>query len=292
MQFIINGLVIGSIYTLVALGFTLVYRVSRFFDFAQAGVFTVTAYCAYSLRVEAALPFWLAGLVACASAGVMGGLVSTLIYKPLRGKRKSSALFLASLGIYIVTQNVVSLLWGDNTKTLRVGPVVTGFDVVGARITRVQLGILCVTAVLLAVLAVIMHSRVGIYLRCLANDPFLARAFGLRVDRLEVGAATLASLLTGGGALLLSLEVDLTPSGGFKLLIMGMIGAVLGGLRSLWGAAAGGVTLGLAQNVAVLWFPTKWQDGIAFLLLILCLLLRPEGILGAVVRQAERRPRG
>jgi branched-chain amino acid transport system permease protein len=208
-----------------------------------------------------------------------------MIYRFIRRTRDSTAaLFLASLGIYITLQNSISLIWGDNTRTLRTAVVIERYELLGARVSSVQLAILASAGALVTVVVLVMKTPFGRDLRALANDPNLAAIRGLNSNRLVTGAVALASFLTGSAAILLYIEVDLTPSGGFKLLIMGMIAAILGGLRSFGGCVIGGTLLGLAQNVAVFFLPAKWQDAVAFLILVICLLLRPQGILGGVLR--------
>lgn len=198
-------------------------------------------------------------------------------------KRKATdlTLLIASLGLYIVLQNIISMIWGDDTKTMRTGEVVEGHPFLGARITDIQIVIIITSLILMSLLALMMmKTKFGKSLRALANDSELARLSGINSDRFILYAFAIGSFLAAVASIMISFDTDMTPTMGFNALVMGVIAVIVGGMNSLPGAALGGLFIGLAQNLGVYWLPSKWQDTIAFGILILFLLFKPYGILG------------
>ncbi len=281
-QLLFNGIIAGSIYSLVALSFSLIYQTTRFFHFAHGAVYTFGAYFAYLFYIQLGFDRVSAFALACLATMLLGASLELAIYKPMR-KRKATdlTLLIASLGLYVVLQNVISIIWGDDTKTMRTGEVVEGHSFLGARITDIQIAIIVTSLVLITLISLMMtQMRFGKALRALANDPELAKLSGINSDRYILYAFAIGSFLAAVAAIMISFDTDMTPTMGFNALIMGVIAVIVGGINSLAGAALGGLFIGLAQNLGVYWLPSKWQDTIAFVILILFLLLRPYGILG------------
>jgi branched-chain amino acid transport system permease protein len=286
-QLFVNGLIAGSIYALVALGFGLIYSTTRFFHFAHGAVYAVGAYLTYA--------FWLAGLslyvaipVAVVGTSILGALLEIGVYRPLRRKNASSLiLLLASLGLFIVIQNLISLVFGDDTKTIRSGVVTEGLPIVGARITPIQITIIVASALLLVACWILMKkTKMGKAMRAVANDPELARVVGIESDKVILLTFVLGSALAAVAAILISLDTDMTPLMGFYALLMGVVAVIAGGIGSIPGAALGGLLVGMAQHLGVWKISTQWQDTIVFLILIFFLLFRPQGFLGRVVKKA------
>ena len=281
-QLLLNGIIAGSIYSLVALGFSLIYQTTRFFHFAHGAVYTFGAYFAYLFYIQLGLDRVVAFPLACIGALVLGAGCELLVYRPMRKRRATDlTLLIASLGLYTLLQNVISMAWGDDTKTMRTGEVVEGHAVMGARITDVQIMIIAATIVLITLMALVLtQMKFGKTLRALANDAELAQLSGINSDRYILYAFSIGSFLAAVAAIMISFNTDMTPTMGFNALVMGVVAVIVGGINSLPGAALGGLFIGLAQNLGVYWLPSKWQDTIAFVILILFLLFRPYGILG------------
>lgn len=281
-QLLLNGIIAGSIYSLVALGFALIYQTVRFFHFAHGAVYTFGAYFAYLFYIQLGLDQLIAFPLACVATMLLGVLLEAGIYKPMRNRRATDlTLLIASLGLYIVLQNIISMVWGDDTKTMRTGEVVEGHEFLGARITDIQIVIIVTSIFLIALMALMLSkTKFGKALRALANDPELARLSGINSDRYIMYAFAIGSFFAAIASILISFDTDMTPTMGFNALVMGVIAVIVGGIGSLPGAALGGLLIGLAQNLGVYWLPSKWQDTIAFAILIVFLLFRPHGILG------------
>lgn len=288
-QLLLNGIIAGATYSLVALGFALVYQSTRFFHFAHGAVYTFGAYFAYFFYIQLGIDRIIAFSVACIGTALVGIALEIGIYNPMR-KRKATdlTLLIGSLGLYILLQNVISMIWGDDTKTMRTGEVVEGHAFLGARITDVQIMIIVTSIVLIALMALMMSQmKFGKTLRALANDPELAKLSGINSDRYILYAFAIGSFLAAVAAIMISFDTDMTPTMGFNALVMGVIAVIVGGINSLPGAALGGLFIGLAQNLGVYWLPSKWKDTIAYVILILFLLFRPYGILGRKPQKSQ-----
>lgn len=288
-QLFVNGVIAASIYSLIALGFALIYQTTRFFHFAHGAVYTFGAYFAYMFSVQLGWGREFAFPAACLLTALLGVLLEIGVYKPMR-KRKATDLILliASLGLYTVLQNFISMFWGDDTKTMRTGVVTEGHEILGARITDIQIAIIFTSIILIAVFALLLlKTKFGKTLRALANDPELARLNGIKSNTYIIYAYAIGSFLAAVASIMISFDTDMTPTMGFNALVMGVIAVIIGGINSLPGAALGALLLGLAQNLGVWKLPSKWQDTIAFVILILFLLFRPYGILGKKPSKAE-----
>ena len=197
-------------------------------------------------------------------------------------------LLLASLGMYIVLQNTISMVFGDDTKSIRSGIVREGLPVFGARITPIQVVIICTSIVLVLLTALwLKKSRMGKAMRAVANDAELAQISGIDSDRVVLWTFGVGSALAGVAGILVALDVDMTPTMGMNALMMGVVAVIIGGVGSIPGVAMGALLLGLAQHLGVWKISSQWQDAIAFIILFVFLLFRPQGFLGRKVKKAE-----
>jgi len=288
LQILTNVLICTSEYILLGASFALVYSVVRFFHFAHGVVYVWGAYLAYLMARVVGLPLGLAIPVAVVGAALVGMGIELAIYRPLRKKKASSLILLvASLGVYIVLQNVISLLFGDDTKSIRTWPVREGLNVFGARITPVQIIIIASAVVLfIAVTLFLKLTKMGKAMRAVANDPELALISGINVNRVILFTFALGSALAGVAGILVSCDVDMTPTMGMRALMMGVVVVIIGGRNSIPGVALGALLLGMAQHLGVWHISSKWQDSIAFVILLIFLLIRPQGFFGRKMKTA------
>lgn len=287
-QVIFNSIISASWIALVAIGFMLIFNTSRFFHFAHGVVFTAGTYFAFLFKMWLGCPLWIAILAGMLLAGFLGCLMEVVIYRPLR-KRDSSGLvlLLASLGIYIFLQNIISMSFGDETRIIRTGVVKEGIDVLGARITPIQIVMICVSVVLVIVLSIFMkRTKIGKSMRAVANDPELASISGIASDRIIFWAFAIGSGLAGLAGILVALDVDMTPTMGMHALMMGIVAVIVGGVSSFPGIALAALLIGMAQHFGAWFIGSQWQDAIAFIILLVFLLFKPEGFLGKKVKAA------
>ena len=287
-QLILNGIIAGSVYTLVAVGFAVIYRTVRFFHFAHGVVFTAGAYFTYLFKALLGWPIIVAIPTSIGLCAMLGVIIETSVYRPLRHKSSSSLIqLLASLGIYIVLQNILSMVFGDDTKTIRSSIVKEGINILGARITPVQITIIIVSLLLVATCFLFLkYTKVGQAMRAVANDPELANMSGIETDRVILYTFAIGSALAGIAGILVALDVDMTPTMGMNALMMGVVAVIIGGMGSVPGIAMGALLLGMAQQFGVWKIGTQWQDAIAFVVLLIFLLFRPQGFLGKKIKKA------
>ena len=288
LQIITNGIIAGAVYTLVALGFGLVYYTTRFFHFAHGVIFTAGAYFTFLFRIWFDFPLSISIFFAIFLSTLLGCLMEICVYRPLRYKGASPLiLLLASLGIYIVLQNVISMVFGDATKSIRAEAVKEGLNVFGARITPIQILIIFVSVVLvMAVALVLKKTRIGKAMQAVANDQELASMSGIDSDRVMLWTFAVGSVLAGIAGILVALDVDMTPTMGMNALLMGVVAVIIGGMGSIPGIALGALLLGMAQQFGAWEIGSQWQYAIAFAILLIFLLFRPQGFLGKKVKTA------
>lgn len=288
-QLIINAIISGSYYTLLAISFSMIYSTTKFFHFAHAAIFTSCPYIVFLLVKYFELPINTGIILAIITSTVLGILIEISIYRPLRKKGSSSLIFLlSSLGTYIVLQNIISMLFGDDTKTLRNGIITEGMEILGGRITLLQISIVVISASLLFFCWVLLkYTKMGTSMRAVAANPELAFVAGIDNDNIIFFAFAIGSALAGIAGILISFDTDMTPTMGMNALMMGVVAVIIGGVGSIPGAALGAFLLAFAQNFGVWKISSQWQDAIAFIVLLLFLLLRPQGFFGKKIRKAE-----
>ncbi len=287
-QLILNGIIAGSVYTLIAVGFAVIYRTVRFFHFAHGVVFTAGAYFTYLFKALLGWPIIVAIPTSIGLCAMLGVIIETSVYRPLRHKSSSSLIqLLASLGIYIVLQNILSMVFGDDTKTIRSSIVKEGINILGARITPVQITIIIVSLLLVTTCFLFLkYTKVGQAMHAVANDPELANMSGIETDRVILYTFAIGSALAGIAGILVALDVDMTPTMGMNALMMGVVAVIIGGMGSVPGIAMGALLLGMAQQFGVWKIGSQWQDAIAFVILLIFLLFRPQGFLGNKIKKA------
>ena len=281
-QLLLNGIIAGSIYALIAIGFTVIYRTVKFFHFAHGIVYTAGAYFAYTLIISLHLNFALSFFLAIVLAAILGVAIDKLVYSPLRQQKASNLIFLlASFGVVIFIQNLIQLIYGAQILTIRTGPIKEGHHFLGAVITDIQILILAVSIILMIFLWLfIQKTKLGKAMRAVSDDPIAANVVGINPERIILTSFAIGSALAGAAGILISFETNIEPIMGFSALLKGIIASIIGGIGSIPGAVLGGFFLGLAENLGIWKISAGWKDCIAFAILIIFLLLRPRGILG------------
>lgn len=288
-QLFLNGLIAGSIYALIALGFTIIYRTVKFFHFAHGVVYTAGAYLAYIffilLKINPIISFFLSvGL-----ASFLGITIDRLAYYPLRKHNASNLIYLlASFGIFIFIQNFLQLIFGAQILTLRTGPVKEGHHILGAVITDIQILIIFTSLILFALSWLfIQKTKLGKAIRAVSDDPIGARVVGINSEKIILVAFAIGSALAGAAGILISLETNIEPTMGLNAVLKGIIASIVGGMGNIPGALLGGLLLGLAENLGIWKIQAGWKDTIAFAILIIFLLFRPSGIMGVKTEKEQ-----
>ena len=281
-QLTLNGIIAGTLYALVALGFTVIYRTVKFFHFAHGVVYAVGAYLAYSFVISLGINPIISFFLATILAGAIGVGIDRLVYKPLRKRKAPNLVFLiASFGIFIFIQNLLQLIYGAQILTIRTGPVKEGHHFLGAVITNTQILILVVSiALCLGLWLFVKRTKLGKAMRAVADDRIAASVVGINPERIILAAFAIGSALAGAAGILISLETNIEPTMGMNAILKGIIASIIGGIGSIPGAMFGGLFLGIAENLGIWKISAGWKDCIAFVILIVFLLFRPGGIMG------------
>jgi branched-subunit amino acid ABC-type transport system permease component len=282
LQLLLNSLVIGSIYALVAVGFSLIYQTNRFMHFAHGAVVAFGAYIAYLLFAIAGVPFSVACVLTLLAASALGWLMHRLVYLPLQ-RRKSSMviLLIASFGLLIILENAILLLFGSDVKDIGLLGTSRGVEVWGATITPLQAVIVLVAAACMAGTYLFMgRTRLGRNLRAVADNSGLADIMGIDSRKYQALSFIIGSALAGVAGILIGLEQHVTTAMGTELMIKGFSGSVIGGITSVPASILGSYIVGMAENFGVWFLPSGFKDAITFVLLFLFLLFRPQGLFG------------
>lgn len=274
---------------LVGISFGIVYRVCRFFHFAHGGIFTFGCYFSFFLKHWVGLPLLPSFLIAIAISGSLGCLIQQAIYRPLKRKGASPLiLLLASLGIYIVVQNGISIIFGDDTRSIRSPVVEEGINILGARVTTTQVFIIAISMLMIFVVAIVLKkTKLGKTMQAVANDPDLARVSGIDSEQVALWTLAIGSVLGGIAGILVALDIDMTPTMGMNALMMGVVTVIIGGVGSIAGIAMGAFLLSAAQHFGAWQISSQWQDAVAFVILILFLIFRPQGFLGRTIKRVN-----
>ena len=286
-QFLVNGIVAGSVYALIALSFALIFTASRVFHFAHGGVYTLSAFAGYAAMVTFNLGAVAAFIVTVGVAVLLGVLVNALLYEPMRDEGVSSfVMMICSFGILIILTQLSAIIWGTNPVVLLKGGQETVYSLGTVRITGRQLGIVALAAALGVGLWVFFkHFRLGIAIRALGNDSELAQIVGMPARTLRHISFAVGSGIVGVSSLLIGFNVGIIDYNmGFDIILMATVAMTIGGLGNVGAAAGGGFVLGVIQNLALWKMDSKWQMALSFAILILVLLFRPSGFFG------EKRP--
>lgn len=251
MQILANALVSASLFALLGLGFALVYQTERFFNFFLGFTITLGAYAMLFFVDSCHLPLVCALPLGVLLASVLGSAISSTVIRPLRRSQMPAwGLLIVSLGLYTIFQNTLSLVFGDNTRTVRTGAISIGHNVLGAFVTNAQVMtiVVCVAA-FIALVQLLDKSRLGRAIRGVASNVELCGNVGVDAERTILWAVAIGSALAALSGVLSALDTDMTPSMGFRLLLNGVVVFIIGGVGSYHGLICGAILLGLGQHV-------------------------------------------
>jgi branched-chain amino acid transport system permease protein len=284
-QQLVNGLVLGSMYALVAVGFSMIYGIVRLINFAHGDVLMIGAFAAFFGLVAVGLPLWAVACAVVVVGAVMAALIDLVAFRPQRLAPQVNG-FITSLGVSILIQNVGILLLTAQPRPIQLPPGLrTAVPLLGLRLTVIDLAIVVGTLVALALAALIVYrSRLGMAMRATAENPNVARLMGIPINRVILAAFALGGALAGIAGLMWGGRFgQIDPLMGFVPGLKAFIAAVIGGVGSLPGAVLGGYLLGMAEVLFVGLLPPAYgsfRDAFVFGLLILVLLVLPNGLLG------------
>ena len=286
LRFLINGISLGSVYAIIALGYTMVYGIAKMLNFAHGDVIMVGAYIAFCAMSYLSLPPLLAVLCAMAVCTVLGVLIEGLAYRPLRDATKLAVLITA-IGVSYLLQNTALLIWSANPKVFpsvfNVGSIRL-FDGNLVITSEIILTIVANIVIMIALTLFTGRTKMGKAMRAVSEDRGAAELMGINVNRtISVTFAIGSALAAIAGVLLCSSYTSLMPTTGSMPGIKAFTAAVFGGIGSIPGAFLGGILLGIIESMAKAYISTQLANSIVFAVLILTLLIRPAGLLGKYV---------
>ena len=280
-QLILNSIIAGAIYALVALGFNLIYGATKFFNLAHGVLSAVGGYTVFFFSKSLGLNFYLSVLLGVLLAGLIGYLLDKFIYLPLR-KRKASnmVLLVASLGAFTVIQAIIAILFSSQFKTLsqNVGQQKI-YEIFGGVITQTQLVILVSgIAIALGLILILKYTLFGKAIKAISNDEEVAKIIGINTNKITGYIFFIGSAIAGWAGILVGLDTGIQPTMGMGLLLKGVIASIIGGVGNVYGGFVGSFLLGFVENFGIWKISGEWKDAIAFGVLIVFLLFRPQGI--------------
>ena len=291
-QQLVNGISLGSIYALIALGYTMVYGVLRLINFAHGDVYMVGAYVGYYLSRKlkgaepslfGALVVMLGAMVACA---ILGAIIERFAYRPVRRAARLT-LLITAIGVSLFIENGAQLVFGPDPKFFPSLAPRADFLVGGVRLTSEQLTVITLSFLLMLLLRFfILKTRTGKAMRAVSFNLDTAKLMGISTDRIIAITFGLGSALAAAAGVLIGMQIPkIDPLMGINYGLKAFVAAVLGGIGNVPGAVLGGLLIGTSEVMVVGYLSSTYRDAIAFGILILVLLLRPQGILGRAQKE-------
>jgi len=288
LNYLISGISLGSVYAIIALGYTMVYGIAKMLNFAHGDVIMIGAYVAFFATTSQSLPPAVAVLAAMLCCTILGVVIEYLAYRPLRGAT-SLAVLITAIGVSFFLQNFALIRWGSNPKTFpslvpfrRISLFDGALLISGEAITTILVCIL----VMVGLTLFIKKTKMGKAMRAVSEDKGAAQLMGINVNMtISVTFAIGSALAAVAGVLLCSMYPTLIPTTGAMPGIKAFTAAVFGGIGSIPGAMLGGILLGVIEIFGKAYISTQLSDAIVFTVLIVVLLVKPTGLLGKKIRE-------
>ena len=285
LQQLVNGLSLGSIYALIALGYTMVYGIIKLINFAHGDIYMLGAFTAFYATTVFHLNFFLALIVAMVLCGVLGVLIERIAYKPLRHATRITALITA-MGVSYILEYTTQYFAGSEVKTFPEDVLNNAvFQIGGIQISQQQIYIIAVTLILMLALTYIVgRTRMGRAMRAVSVDEKAAELMGISVDRTISFTFLLGSVLAGAAGVLVGVYYNsINPLMGMVPGLKAFIAAVFGGIGIIPGAMIGGFAIGIAETMVVAYGSSLYRDAIVYVILILILIIKPAGLLLSLI---------
>jgi len=277
-QLLINGLAVGSIISLVAVGLTLTFGILRLPNFAQGDLMTVGAYMTWVSNV-AGLNIWLSMIVGAIGTVIVMLVTEVLLWKPMRNVRaQPTTLIIISIGLALFLRSTILLIWGGSNQSYDL-PILPALDIFGLKVAYYR--IIAIGLSLLAI--VILHfllqnSKIGKAMRAVADNIDLARVSGINVEQVVIWTWVIAGVLTAIAGANYGLITAVRPNMGWFLILPIFASVILGGIGNPYGAITGAYVIGIAQELSVPFLGSQYKLGIALVIMVLMLLIRPQGL--------------
>lgn len=289
ISYLVNGLSLGSVYAIIALGYTMVYGIAKMLNFAHGDIIMVGAYIALLSMTQAGMPPAAAVLAAVVVCTVVGVVIERIAYKPLRNASSSLAVLITAIGVSYLLQNLALLIFGANPQTFSSVITWKGITLAGGSLSISGVTIVTIAVcivIMIALVAFVQKTKPGQAMRAVSEDKGAAQLMGINVNGTIALTFAIGSALAAiAGVLLCSAYPSLTPYTGAMPGIKAFVAAVFGGIGSIQGAFIGGLLLGIIEILGRAYISSQMADALVFAVLIIVLLVKPTGLLGKQIQE-------
>ena len=287
LEQIINGLVLGGIYALIAVGYTMVYGIIQLINFAHGEIFMFGAYIALMLITVFGIPFWIALPLSMILCGILGMLMDLVAYRPLRDAPRLSALITA-IGMSLALQNLARMIWSARPRQFPTEALPTIFlsqNAIplpgGATLPYRDVFIILLALVLMIALNRLIHlTKIGKAMRACAQNPVAANLMGIKTNQVIAITFIIGSALGAVAGVMVGLREVVTPTMGYYKGVAAFAAAVLGGIGNITGAMLGGIIIGIAEVIGAGYISSGYRLAIAYIIMIAVIVIRPSGLFG------------
>lgn len=281
-QHLLNGLIIGGIYAMVALGYSMVYGVLQIVNWAHADVLMFGTFIGMLLATVLHIPVIAMVLLAALFTAILGMAVERVAYRPIKSANRRMAVLVSALGMSTFLQNLAQLVFGSGTRQFKVFDT-NAYEIGGMKISGMQILILSVTAVMLLILYIMVYrTKLGIAMRACSVSIDNAKLMGINTNMIISGTFGVGAFMAGVAGILVGNYYNAVyPTMGYLLGMKAFAAAILGGIGSIPGAVFGGFIIGVIESLGAGYISSAYRDAFAFLVMILILIIRPAGLLGA-----------
>jgi len=287
-QFIVNGIVSGSLIAIMAIGFWFIYRTTNIFHIAHGAVYTASSYIFYSLYVSKGYFLLLSLPVSLLSGAALGLAMYFTVYRPLEKKNASTGIkFISSLAIYILIVNLIALIYGNETKILSEGlsDSISFWDII---LTKIQIyQVLSFLVLLVLSYFFVKGTKAGRAIRAIGDNSRLFKALGLNERWVKGMVFCIGSAIAGLASILTGLDVGIDPHIGMFAILNAVVAVIIGGIKRLEGVALGAFLIGIIQNLVIWQFSARWESAVTFLVLVAVLLYKSGGLFVVKTRVEE-----
>ncbi|MBQ6886925.1 MAG: branched-chain amino acid ABC transporter permease [Lachnospiraceae bacterium] len=289
ISYLINGISLGSVYAIIALGYTMVYGIAKMLNFAHGDVIMVGAFAVFTIVSTMGLPVWLGILISILVCTVLGVVIERVAYKPLRNAASPLAVLITAIGVSYLLQNVALLVFGANAKSFTSVVPFEGLKLAGGQLIisgETIVTILACIIIMIVLTLFVNKTKAGQAMLAVSEDKGAAQLMGINVNGTIALTFAIGSALAAiAGVLLCSAYPSINPYTGSMPGIKAFVAAVFGGIGSIPGAMIGGILLGIIEIFGKAYISSQMADAIVFAVLIVVLLVKPSGILGKNIQE-------
>lgn len=289
MQILINILITSFYLILISLSFLLIYFPTKFFNLSHAATITLAPYLVFLFSIQFGFDIVVACSMSIFITVIFSVLTETLLFRPLRFNKASPLILLiSSLGLYIIIENLISLIWGNSILSIRDANIVSGYSLFGAHITSIQVTLIFTSVVIfILIIGLLNNSSFGKETRAISSNQTLAIILGIKLNKVILVSYVLGSFVAAIAGILIAIDTNLSPDMGFNLLLLAVVAMIIGGFGSIKGIFFGAFLLATAQHIGAYYIDSKWMNTIAYTIFILFLIWKPLGLSGKQLKKVE-----